>query len=78
MSPSETHARRVKRLTQRVRGYAAKAGISPKTASGRVFNDGKELARLEGAGSTKPVTLEKYEDRLAALEADLLAKGAVA
>lgn len=64
MSHSETHARRVKKLTDGVRAYADSLGISPKTASLRVFKDGKELERLEGKGSTKPVTLEKYEGRL--------------
>lgn len=64
MSHSEAHAKRLKRLTDAVHAYAKAEGISPKTASLRVFRDGKELARLEGKGSTKPATLENYERRL--------------
>jgi len=70
MSPSEAHAKRVAKLTQRVRAYADAEGIGPATASYIILNDGKELARLEGSGSTKPLTLEKFEYVMKRMEAD--------
>lgn len=71
MSHSEAHDRRVRKLTEAVRAYAAAADISPRTASLRVFRDSKELKRLEGTGSTKPATLERYEARLKAWKAGI-------
>lgn len=64
MSYAAQHARRVKRLTDGVRQFAADSGLSLSTASMKVMNGSRELYRLEDGGTTKPETLEKYERRL--------------
>lgn len=64
MSHSATHDRRLKKLIDGVKAYAASQGIKETTASLRIFRDGKELGRLDKGGSTKPATLERYELRL--------------
>ena len=64
MSYARQHAKRVKRLTDGVRQFAASSGLSLTTASMKVMNGSRELDRLEGGGTTKPETLEKYERRL--------------
>lgn len=64
MSHSANHDKRLKKLLDGVKAYAAAEGIKETTASLRIFKDGKELGRLSEGGSTKPATLEKYEARL--------------
>lgn len=60
----------VKALIERVVDYANRVGITEKTASGRIFNDGKRLGALRKGSRMWPDTLKESNAILDRLEAD--------
>lgn len=68
LSPAAlAHKERIAALVRDVKAAAALLGWAETTASRRIFNDGKELARLEAGGGTMPATLDRAEARLSDL-----------
>lgn len=68
LSPAaKAHKDRLANFVLEVKELAAQLGWAETTASRRIFNDGKELARLQAGGGTMPATLDRAEARLESL-----------